>query len=126
KVEIDARTNSLILTDLPEYMQVMEDMIAKLDRPEPQVEIEARIVIANRNFLRDIGVELATAVTGSRGKSGIFETSPAQLNGSGLAQGGQNAGGSGGSGGHSGGPPSRDGEGAGARSDKGICADHPG
>src|SRR5262249_31030237 len=120
KVEIDARTNSLILTDLPEYMQVMEDMIAKLDRPEPQVEIEARIVIANRNFLRDIGVELATAVTGSRGKSGIFETSPAQLNGSGLAQGGQNAGGSGGSGGSSGGTGSGSGSGSGSSQQKGL------
>src|SRR2546423_1396376 len=55
RTEIDSRTNSLIITDLPEYTQVIEDMIAKLDRPEPQVEIETRIVIASRNFLRDIG-----------------------------------------------------------------------
>src|SRR5215813_8244512 len=70
RVEVDIRTNSLIVTDLPEYMQVIEEMIAKLDRPEPQVEIEARIVIANRNFLRDIGTELAGAAVASNGSGG--------------------------------------------------------
>src|SRR5215212_9298269 len=84
RIEMDSRTNSLIVTDLPEYMQVVEDMVSKLDRPEPQVEIEARIVIANRNFIRDLGVELASAVTGSKGKSGLFETSPVKLVGGNL------------------------------------------
>jgi type IV pilus assembly protein PilQ len=104
RVEIDARTNSLIITDLPEYTQVIEEMIGKLDRPEPQVEIEARIVIANRNFLRDIGVELASGVTGRNGKSGVFETSPATFNNGGLSssQGGGAAGGGSGSGSGSG------------------------
>jgi type IV pilus assembly protein PilQ len=100
RIEMDTRTNSLIITDLPEVMPVIEDMIARLDRPEPQVEIEARIVIASRNFLRDLGVELAGAVIGSKGKAGIFETSPVQYSGGGLAQGG--AGSSGGSSGGSG------------------------
>jgi type IV pilus assembly protein PilQ len=85
RVEIDGRTNSLIITDLPEYTQVIEEMIARLDRPEPQVEIEARIVIASRNFLRDIGVELASGVTGRNGRAGVFETSPATFNGGGLS-----------------------------------------
>ncbi|HTG14615.1 MAG TPA: AMIN domain-containing protein, partial [Blastocatellia bacterium] len=71
RIEMDRRTNSLIVTDLPEYTAVIEDMINKLDRPEPQVEIEARIVIANRNFLRDIGSELAGAAVGSKGRAGI-------------------------------------------------------
>ncbi|HKP86753.1 MAG TPA: secretin N-terminal domain-containing protein, partial [Blastocatellia bacterium] len=102
RIEMDSRTNSLIVTDLPEYTQVVEDMIAKLDRPEPQVEIEARIVIANRNFLRDIGSELAAGALGSRGKAGLFETTPVQMVGGGLAPGGKDAGGSS-SGGTSGG-----------------------
>jgi type II secretory pathway component HofQ len=76
RTEVDIRTNSLIVTDLPEYVQVIEDMIGKLDRPEPQVEIEARIVIANRNFLRDVGTELeglaAEGRRASRDNAGQF------------------------------------------------------
>jgi type IV pilus assembly protein PilQ len=97
RIEIDVRTNSLIITDLPEYAQVVEDMISKLDRAEPQVEIEARIVIANRNFLRDIGSELAGGALGKKGRSGIFETTPVQFTGGGLSSGGGSGGASSGS-----------------------------
>ncbi len=80
RIEMDARTNSLVVTDLPEYAAGIEDMIAKLDRPEPQVEIEARIVLANRNFLRDIGSEIAGGVLAhpSRpgGSGGLLTTTP--------------------------------------------------
>ena len=80
RIEMDARTNSLVITDLPEYTAVIEDMISKLDRPEPQVEIEARIVLANRNFLRDIGTELAGGAiahpTRPGGQAGLISTSP--------------------------------------------------
>jgi type IV pilus assembly protein PilQ len=80
RIEMDARTNSLVITDLPEYTAVIEDMISKLDRPEPQVEIEARIVLANRNFLRDIGTELAGGAIAHPGtpggQAGVLSTSP--------------------------------------------------
>jgi type IV pilus assembly protein PilQ len=95
--EVDTRTNSLIITDLPEYTQVIEEMIAKLDRPEPQVEIEARIVIASRNFLRDVGTELAGGAFGKNARSGLFETTPVQFAGGGLTPGGTGASSSGGS-----------------------------
>src|SRR5215813_8188056 len=119
RVEVDIRTNSLIVTDLPEYMQVVEEMIAKLDRPEPQVEIEARIVIANRNFLRDIGTELAGAAVASNGRGGLFETTPVQVVNGGLQPGGQNSG-SGGSGGSGGGAGGAGGSGNGSSQNKGL------
>lgn len=105
RIEMDARTNSLVITDLPEYTAVIEDMINRLDRPEPQVEIEARIVLANRNFLRDIGTELAGAAVQSRpnGRAGIFETTPVQVNSNGLSPGGQTGGTGGTTGGTTGG-----------------------
>jgi len=112
RTEVDIRTNSLIVTDLPEYTQVIEDMIAKLDRPEPQVEIEARIVIANRNFLRDVGTELAGTAFAKNGRGGLFETTPVQVVGGGLQPGG-----SGSSGGSSGGGS---GSGSGSGSDSGA------
>lgn len=95
RTEVDLRTNSLIVTDLPEYTLVIEDMISKLDRPEPQVEIETRIVIASRNFLRDIGSELAGGALGKNGRTGLFETTPAQFNGGAISPGGPGSGSSG-------------------------------
>ena len=110
RTEVDIRTNSLIITDLPEYTQVIEDMIAKLDRPEPQVEIEARIVIANRNFLRDVGSELAGGAGGEPGankarRAGVFETTPAQFSGGNLLAGTGSSGSSSNSGSGSAGNP---------------------
>jgi len=76
-VEVDGRSNTLIITDVPENIAAIRQLITLLDQPEPQVEIEARIVIANRNFSRDLGVQLQAAVFGSRGQAGAFETAPA-------------------------------------------------
>ena len=56
-VVVDERTNSLLLTDLPVSLDKMTALIEKLDVPQPQVEIEARIVSATRDFARDIGVQ---------------------------------------------------------------------
>src|SRR5687767_7393588 len=56
-VVVDERSNSLILTDIPGSISKMVSLIQELDRSQPQVEIEARIVSANRDFARDIGVQ---------------------------------------------------------------------
>jgi type IV pilus secretin PilQ/predicted competence protein len=55
-VQIDPRTNTLIIRDLPDRLQGAADLITTLDRPEPQVEIEARIVTTSRDFARQVGV----------------------------------------------------------------------
>jgi type IV pilus secretin PilQ/predicted competence protein len=56
-VEIDARTNTLIITDLPARLETVTQLLATLDRPEPQVEIEARIITTTREFARALGVQ---------------------------------------------------------------------
>ncbi len=56
-VQIDERTNMLIITDLPARLETAQELLAALDRPEPQVEIEARIVSTSRDFSRAIGVQ---------------------------------------------------------------------
>ena len=66
-VEVDARSNSLIITDVRENIDAVRQLVAILDQPEPQVEIEARIVVATRNFSRDVGVQLSGMVFGARG-----------------------------------------------------------
>ncbi|MBX3295165.1 MAG: type IV pilus secretin PilQ [Acidobacteria bacterium] len=79
-IEVDARSNSLIVTDVRENIDAVKQLVAILDQPEPQVEIEARIVVATRNFSRDIGVQLAALVTGARGSLGSGSTLPGTNN----------------------------------------------
>jgi len=56
-VVVDERTNSLILTDLTSSLDKMIQLVESLDIAQPQVEIEARIVSATRDFARDIGFQ---------------------------------------------------------------------
>ena len=69
-IELDSRSNSLIVTDVASNIQAIKQLVAILDQPEPQVEIEARIVVATRNFSRDIGIQLAAFVNGNGAAAG--------------------------------------------------------
>lgn len=88
-VEIDPRTNRMIVTDLEPRLAVVEQIVRVLDRPEPQVEIEARIVVARRTFLRDLGVQIAAAAQ-NRDTGGLvgISTLPGAPTGSGGNQSG--------------------------------------
>jgi type IV pilus assembly protein PilQ len=57
QIQVDPRTNTLIITDLPDRLTTAENLINILDRPEPQVEVEARVVQTTRDFAREIGVQ---------------------------------------------------------------------
>ena len=68
----DKRTNSLIIEDIPSTIPRVDELLTKLDRKTPEVEIEARVVAATRSYARDIGVQIgfgwgnsATAVGGT-------------------------------------------------------------
>ena len=56
-VQVDARTNTLIIRDLPDRLQGAGDLVRLLDRPQPQVEIEARIVQLSRRSARELGIQ---------------------------------------------------------------------
>lgn len=56
----DSRNKQLIVRDVPEVMEQMAKMIEYIDMPERQVMIEARIVEANTNFSRELGVKWST------------------------------------------------------------------
>jgi type IV pilus assembly protein PilQ len=56
-VDIDERTNMLIIQDVAKTLEEMQEVIADLDRPEPQVEIEARIMQTNRDTAKALGVQ---------------------------------------------------------------------
>jgi type IV pilus assembly protein PilQ len=57
ETQFDERTNTLIIRDLPEHLESAAGLIATLDRAEPQVEIEARVVQTNRDTARELGVQ---------------------------------------------------------------------
>jgi len=52
----DSRNKQLIVTDIADVLDEVENLVRVLDTPERQVMIEARIVEANTNFSRDLGV----------------------------------------------------------------------
>ncbi len=56
-IQSDKRTNVLIVRDVPERLDAVAELITTLDRPEPQVEIEARIVQTNRDSARALGFQ---------------------------------------------------------------------
>jgi len=57
-VTVDARTNTLLIQDMAGKVLEVRKLISELDRPVKQVLIEARIVEANEDFSRNIGVKL--------------------------------------------------------------------
>ncbi|HWP98918.1 MAG TPA: type IV pilus secretin PilQ, partial [Vicinamibacterales bacterium] len=57
QLQVDQRTNTLIVRDLPERLDTAANLIGVLDRPEPQVEVEARVVQTTREFARAIGIQ---------------------------------------------------------------------
>lgn len=53
---VDERTNTIILTDTGEKINDFRRLITEIDVPIKQVLIEARIVIANTDFRKELGV----------------------------------------------------------------------
>jgi type IV pilus assembly protein PilQ len=56
-VDVDRRTNVLIVKDIVRNVQSVAMLIKNLDTQTPQVLIEARIVEASTNLSRDLGVQ---------------------------------------------------------------------
>src|SRR2546423_1255468 len=92
-VEVAAQSNTLIITDVKENVEAIRQLIAVLDQPEPQVEIETRIVIAQHNFSRDLGSQLSMGVANfTNGGLGSFSTLPSSSGTTGTGSGGSGGG----------------------------------
>lgn len=57
EITVDQRTNTLLLVDTKDKLDLIEKLIEVLDTATPQVMIEARIVEASSNFVRNLGVQ---------------------------------------------------------------------
>ncbi|MBX3611761.1 MAG: type IV pilus secretin PilQ [Hydrogenophaga sp.] len=58
----EPRTNQLFVTDIPSRLEQVQELIKKLDIPIRQVLIEARIVEADDDFSKSIGVRLGGGI----------------------------------------------------------------
>jgi type IV pilus assembly protein PilQ len=63
----DVRRNALIVTDIPTQFTNLESMIRFLDTPAQQVEIEARLLQANKSFSRDLGNQIGLLIGNKTG-----------------------------------------------------------
>jgi type IV pilus assembly protein PilQ len=67
KLDSDDRTNVLIIKDLPQNIEDLKKLVARLDTATPQVLIEARIVEVDTTFTRELGVQWGGNYTGNSG-----------------------------------------------------------
>ena len=63
-VDVDVRTNTVILKDIAAVIDEATALIKAIDTQTPQVMIEAKIVEANLDFLREVGSTWAMGVQG--------------------------------------------------------------
>jgi type II secretory pathway component GspD/PulD (secretin) len=76
KIVIDARTNSLVITERPSRMKRIRPVIDQLDRPTDQVMIESKFVEISNTDVKNIGVNWSSLsaynVTATPGSGGIY------------------------------------------------------
>ena len=56
KLSVNVRTNQIIMTDVPDRIERAKEIVKQIDRITPQVMIEARIIEANKEFERNLGL----------------------------------------------------------------------
>jgi type IV pilus secretin PilQ/predicted competence protein len=57
RIITDARTNQIIVSEIPDFLRTMQNLITTVDIPSRQVMIEARIVESSRTFSQSWGFE---------------------------------------------------------------------
>ena len=79
-ITVDERTNTLLIQDTSDKLSEIRNVVEALDVPVKQVLIESRIVVANEDFAKDLGVRFGYShesnegsnVIGPNGKSGFL------------------------------------------------------
>ncbi len=74
RATFELKTNTLIITDTARKIQEIRELLARLDVPARQVMIEARVVIADSGWSRDLGAKLGLTLLnrfGSKRQVGV-------------------------------------------------------
>jgi len=64
KIQLDTRSNTLVLSDTPSNLSKLIPLIQSLDTQTPQVMIEAKFVETTKNPKKDLGVDWSTTLLG--------------------------------------------------------------
>ncbi len=57
EIIVDERTNTLLISEVRDKLDLLEKLITVVDTPTPQVSIEARVVEASTTFVRNLGIQ---------------------------------------------------------------------
>jgi type IV pilus assembly protein PilQ len=79
RIATEARRNAIIVTDVQEQFEAIEKLKDFIDTPAQQVEIEARLLSANKSFSREFGTQIGLLVGANTGNiltGGTSEASP--------------------------------------------------
>ena len=63
-ISVDERTSTMLVNDVASVFPKIENYLLTLDKPTPQVLIEARIVEVNTNEVRDLGIQWGLTLRG--------------------------------------------------------------
>jgi type IV pilus assembly protein PilQ len=74
QVSVDPRTNSLLVQDIPEKLSEIRSLMTRLDVPVRQVMIDSRVVIANDDFRKELGIRWGFTGVRRNGDNGIVTT----------------------------------------------------
>ncbi|KPL17881.1 MAG: hypothetical protein AMJ92_10615 [candidate division Zixibacteria bacterium SM23_81] len=70
RIDVDSRTNSLIVTDVPENLDLVALMVQELDQETPQVTISAKLFEVDSKSLLELGFDWSVI------KEGAFDFDP--------------------------------------------------
>lgn len=76
-----SRSKTLIITDVPPALDKIRKIMGEIDKKPQQILIETRIVEANKDRLRDIGIDWGTGSSGASSSSGALTFTPAGKSG---------------------------------------------
>jgi len=80
-VAVDERTNTLLVQDVSDKLTEIRKLVTTLDIPQRQVLIESRIVVADDNFSKDLGVRFGVSKnTNADATSGTRVTAAGSIN----------------------------------------------
>jgi type IV pilus assembly protein PilQ len=86
-INVDKRTSTMLIKDVEAVYPEVEHLLSTLDKPTPQVIVEARIVESNTSASQDLGIQWGINAAGTNGLwslgglSGVPTTSPGAVTG---------------------------------------------
>jgi type IV pilus assembly protein PilQ len=72
-LEVDDRTNSVIISDTPERVAEIAKMVGQLDSQTPQVEITAKLIDVDARAVRELGIKWSAANVKIPGMDGEYQ-----------------------------------------------------